>query len=381
MTELNNIKLKYFEYINSLEFKGGFRLTSNSEINPFSLCFAIFGLNLLKKNLTIEKNKKDWNETLRNNLLIVKKKRQKLDLRKDKYFLQLLTFTLSSLKILGTLESDPLKNLISDLIVKDVRKELDDLNVFEGSPQSGNFAMFMAIILIYSKDYLSLNTNSKINQWLDLHLSKMNKFGFWGDNSTISYLQFQNGYHQYQIFEYLNVESNIWINPSNAVNLLIDNDGHFAPYPGGGGCYDYDAIFFLTNNKNSNFNEEINQTYKELISLQNEDGGFCESKKVHPRNIKNLFFNLKHLLHGPLGVSTYEKLFNLINLSRPKHNRIHTHWTKYSRKWNESDLWDSWFRLLAIARIDCYKNNFQFQNWGFIDFPGIGYHNLFKMDK
>ena len=34
--------------------------------------------------------------------------------------------------------------------------------------------------------------------------------------------------------------------------------GGFAPYPGGGACYDYDAIFFLTYENNSiNFLKKI----------------------------------------------------------------------------------------------------------------------------
>ena len=30
------------------------------------------------------------------------------------------------------------------------------------------------------------------------------------------------------------------------VLLMGDKSGQFAPYPGGGGCFDYDAVFILT---------------------------------------------------------------------------------------------------------------------------------------
>ena len=62
----------------------------------------------------------------------------------------------------------------------------------------------------------------------------------------MSHLQFQNGYHQYEIFEYLNTLNVPWDNAAKNVSLLSDMHGHYAPYPGGGGCYDYDAIFMQT---------------------------------------------------------------------------------------------------------------------------------------
>ena len=61
-----------------------------------------------------------------------------------------------------------------------------------------------------------------------------------------------------------------------------------------------------------------------------------------------------------------------LTLLRFKHNKIKTHWTKYSREWHESNLWDSWFRMLTIARID-NSISLSSSNWGFINFPGIGH--------
>ena len=55
-----------------------------------------------------------------------------------------------------------------------------------------------------------------------------------------------------------------------------------------------------------------------------------------------------------------------------------THWTKYSRRWGESNLWDTWFRLLTIARIEISLENENINKWGFIKYPGIGYHYLLK---
>ena len=78
------------------------------------------------------------------------------------------------------------------------------------------------------------------------------------------------------------------------------------------------------------------------------------------------------------GEARIERLRQSVTLLRPKHNRIHTHWSQYSRRWNESDLWDSWFRMLTIARIDVALDPKKIVEWGFIDYPGIGFHPLLR---
>ena len=62
-------------------------------------------------------------------------------------------------------------------------------------------------------------------------------------------------------------------------------------------------------------------------------------------------------------------------LQRSKHNRIRTHWSHYSREWGESNLWDSWFRMATVARIQCSLDPAALSSWGFIDYPGIGHYS------
>ena len=72
----------------------------------------------------------------------------------------------------------------------------------------------------------------------------MNKYSLWGNNDF--YSQYQSSYHQYEIFNYLEID--IFDNKKlirNIINLQ-DFEGHYGPYPGGGGCYDFDAIKILT---------------------------------------------------------------------------------------------------------------------------------------
>ena len=120
------------------------------------------------------------------------------------------------------------------------------------------------------------------------------------------------------------------------------------------------------------FQHVLFKTANSIINSQNTDGGFSESLFIRPRNIGNMRRAIGHVW-GPNISASAERMKYCLNLLRPKHDRIHTHWSKYSREWHESDLWDSWFRLLTVARIDCAFNKENKKRWGLIKFPGIGY--------
>jgi len=238
-------------------------------------------------------------------------------------------------------------------------------------------AMFWAILLIHSRDILGFDTSRSIEEWIEFHIINMNKFGFWGNKRNMNYLMFQNGYHQYEVFDYLRINEDFWNLAAKNIDKLKDSDYQYAPYPGGGGCYDYDAIYILTSNNNKNdYLESVNKTVNSIIKSQNKDGGFCESHFIRPRNLKNILKNLNHFISSR-NKNKLEVLKRIISIQRPVHNKIHTHWTNYSRDWNESDLWDSWFRLLLIARYDIAYDPKKFSEWGFINYPGIGFHHMF----
>jgi len=266
------------------------------------------------------------------------------------------------------------------LVSNDIDTDLILVDALNGAPQSGNQAMFMAIILIHAHEYLGIDVSNLIDRWQELHLKSMNKFGFWGQNKTMSHLQFQNGYHQYEILDYFQTENTLWSEAADNVAILADKDGHFSPYPGGGGCYDYDAVYILTTaglDSVMRHKKLLLKTAESILTEQNADGGFCESHKIRPRSIDNLLLSVKHVFSAK-GDARIERLRQSVTLLRPKHNRIHGHWSQYSRRWNESDLWDSWFRMLTIARIDVALDPKRIEEWGFIDYPGIGYHSLLR---
>lgn len=359
---------------------GGFRLTPRSDCSPYATCFAIFGYRLLQEQQLLAAGRDSWTEMLRQALLERREATAKVaDIRCDKSYLQLLTFTLSALSILGTLSAEPLEELVVEVIPADLDAVLRRMRVFDGAPRSGNFAMFLAILLLHAGEYLERDTGPQLKRWVDRHLGTMNRFGFWGPAASMSHLQFQNGYHQYEILEFLGTPGVPWRLAATSVASLADTDGHFAPYPGGGGCYDYDAIFILTATTElaAQFSPLLVKSASTILSEQNPDGGFCESRRVRPRSVDNLLRAIRHVAAGR-GAARRERMRQAVTLLRRKHDRIQTHWTKYAREWGESDLWDSWFRMLAVARIDVALNPDRKASWGFIDYPGIGFHHSLR---
>jgi hypothetical protein len=379
--KFEEIQQSYNHFIDSCcQPEEGYRLSLNSEVTPYALCFAIFGKHLVGQIASISKEIELFDELLRSNLGVYKDKciRSKKNIATDKGYLQLLCFTLSALSIIETLNDNPLESHVIPLVKKEnVCEILQKPEIYSGKAGTGNLAMFYGILLIYSKEYLNKEVDELIDIWIEKHLNSINKNGFWGLSNRNLYLQFQNGYHQYEIFEYLGIQNQNQNMTSNFINSLADNIGHFAPYPGGGGCYDYDAIFLLTflgESLNSKYDALLNKTLQSILSEQNDDGGFSESLYIRPRSFKNLKSMTQHLIEKK-GRIRVERARFCLTLLRFKHNKIKTHWTKYSRDWHESNLWDSWFRMLTIARID-NSISLSSSNWGFINFPGIGYSHI-----
>ena len=382
--QLKNARLRYSQYISAcLRSDGEYCLTPSSDASSYALCFAIFGYKLLHAQDMIDEHRENWDQKLRDGLKAHKSICECRDsLSNSKPYMQLLTFSLSALSILGTLDSDLLTDAVMDVLPNSIEGALIDSGALKGVARSGNQAMFFAILLIYARDYLDLNAQADINRWITLHRDSLNRFGFWGTSRTMSHLQFQNGYHQYEIFEYLHAENIPWDDAAAAVASLADAEGHFAPYPGGGGCYDYDAVFVLTTKHELalRYRKLLICTAQSILNEQNLDGGFCESLRIRPRSLGNFLRSIFHVFEGH-GRARVERIRSTLTLLRPKHNRIHTHWSEYSREWGESDLWDSWFRMLTLARIDCALNPENAKNWGFIDFPGIGFHPSHRKGK
>ncbi len=374
-------KKNYLKFIEACQYGPvDFRLTLRAEPTGYARCFAVFGLHLLQEKDRLDAVRVPLVSALCNEIRSLRARSQCVPV--DKPYRQLLTFTLSALAILDGLDENPLEELVTEQLPENVPQQLTTNGSLEGYAQSGNQAMFLAIFLLHARNRLDRDVTEELNQWTDLHIASMNRFGFWGAGSKMCHLYFQNGYHQYEIFEYLGITNPQILKAVAAVQTLADAEGHFAPYPGGGGCYDYDAVFVLTPDgkiPNGTTEKLLRQTANTLLAEQTPEGGWGESCYVRPRNPIQLGRFFYHVASALPNLSLfYERLRYAVALQRPKHNRIHTHWSGYSREWNEANLWDSWFRLLTVARIQTAIDPERAGEWGFIDYPGIGYHPVFE---
>ena len=382
-TDLNPVRHKLQDFVNacssaSLEF----RLTPHADTSLYATCFAIYSLQLIRAIDRIE-DPKAMARHLQSGLRAIRPRDPKD--RQAKPYRQLLTFGLSALAILDELKNDPLEDLVGEQIDDNIKTTLLRAGVINGQAGSGNQAMFSAILMIHARDHLGMPVHAKLDEWIDIHIQHMNHFGFWGNPTGMTHLQFQNGYHQHEVLEYLGLDNPHLEQTLAAVRGLADHEGHFAPYPGGGGCYDYDAVFMLTPHgrvPDEATRRVLERTASTLLAEQNPDGGFCESLQVRPRSVAQLAGFVRHAWAARGNPDALrERLRYGLTLQRPKHNRIHTHWSRYSRGWNESDLWDSWFRMLALARIDVAMHPEHAGHWGFINYPGIGYHPSLRAGK
>ena len=366
--EFNN---EIVQVINSYKIGDlSFSMTSeNKKESHFALLFAIF-LSYLTSNFNrIFDNK----EKVKNKLILNFENYSKFNYLFDKSYLQFLTLTLSALYIIEGEKIDFKEKFIKKIENKEIKVKdfLEKFNCLKGKPSSGNYAMFLAIGLIYLDKFLKIDQKNEINDWVKLHLLNMNSFGLWGKNKNL-YSNFQNGYHQYEIMKFLNIK-NLPINKvSKSVQSLMNKYGGFAPYPGGGACYDYDAIFFLTYENNS-----INFLKKNMHLILNnfknnyiKNVGFSENFYCRPLNYKNLF---KLCTHPFINVDQQldEKILSLVSILRYKNGKIKNHWSENPYFWNKPNIFASWFRTLSIAKIDSRLN--LNERWKFINFPGIGF--------
>jgi hypothetical protein len=352
-----------------------FSLVPGGESSSFALCFGIFALHLTGRHRCLARRREEWIETLLQNLPLAR--RECCDIHTDKPYRQLLTLSLSALSILGGIRADGLAQPVLEQVAQDTAANLKASGALDGLPQSGNQALFQAILLLHAGRYLGRSTRAALDQWVTLHTSSMNRFGFWGSDAGPTHLHFQNGYHQYEIFEYLGVVNARESRAVQAVASLADRHGHYAPYPGGGACFDYDAVFLLTPNgrvaPEEGVAELLTRTFDTLLREQHADGGFCENRWLRPRH-KTLPGYVERILSARNPAVLKERVRYAITLQAPRHDRLQTHWSKDARRWSDSDLFSSWFRLLALARIECAFSPERASSWGFINYPGIGWH-------
>lgn len=374
---------------------GRYRMSESTDASPFTSCFACFIRYLLDdlRNLT-DSERSEWLNYLLSYQnpatgLFVDKEIEQRGLRDNHNFRyvtwQLTTFCISAVSTLGGELKYPLeiieKENLSDR--NGIYQWLETLN-WRNPWGSGNMAMFLGILLI--KNY-EMKQNEKTRDtvdaffdWHDLHQNP--KTGFWGKGRMSEYhYGLYGAYHQYLLYFY-------WNRKVRFQNKIIDKaltfqniDGLFAPQMGGGGCEDIDVIdslvnlYFRTNYKRREIEKTLRKAYSVIKSLQQENGGFIWGIRKHYSS----FIGFKMLFDVNKYSDWYEWYF--INRrywreqSKVKQARHSPGWHRAGIPIDESDLFSTWFRLLAVAITSYVLEDIPETeiNWRFLASPGLGW--------
>ena len=364
-----------------------YKMNETADATIFTTCFALFILDLFREvDKFTDEQKRQWIsyiQSYQDEKDGYFKLQESFHVDQERSWHQLTCFCLSSLGILGSEPCFPLRFIERWQTPDDVRDYLFQQGCHEGRHTSGNKAMFLGIFLTYEYERTGQeNYHSNIDAWFDFHDKHQNSFGFWGNDRQSRYIHgLQNGLHQFVVYFY-------WKRPLQRLERIVDvailtqdRDGFFAPTPGGEGCHDYDAIHTLvmahriSEYRRQDIEVSLKRAAKALRKNQNRDGGFFQSGKQvstwfdTARRIPVIFSR-----HHPY--LCYYRARKTLGVLLLKKHLIYTGWTRKDRRWTDSNLWDTWFRCLALAEIETVapmQSNINATNLRFHKTIGLGF--------
>ena len=388
-----DVRSSVLDWMKSVQMTDGtiynWRMNEGADATIFTSCFALFILDLFGE---VEKlparHIREWAEHIlsfqdeESGYFIdpSARTRARSETKGFRHLTQQLTcFCLSALGILGSSPRYPLTFLSEWPDDRSVKDYLGRIGCADGVRSSGNNAMFLGIFLSYQVErFRDESARQRLEAWFQWHNEHQNpNTGFWGTaRRLIYYGGFQNALHQFLVFNYWNRPISYAPRIIDRILAVQDTDGFFAPWPGGASCYEYDALDTLVHLSTRNLyrrQEVIDALAKALESLvrtQNADGGFCQSL-MRPKNAPELLQSLYRRRSADPYLYCYRAKATLRSM-RPKVSTIRTGWTQIGRTWTDSNLWDTWFRCLAIAEVQTALSEADLP-WRFHDVIGLGW--------
>lgn len=360
--ELHGIKERALSWLESMRVdQVNYRMNEDASANIFTSCFALFILDLLGEVDKFDDTRRNewitYIQSFQNEEYGYFEPEQYLHKDTERNRLQLTCFCLSALGILGSHPTYALKYLNEFQSPQDVDDYLFERNVHQGARGSGNKSMFLGVALSYEYERTGEERLKKlIDTWFDFHDRFQNAHGFWGGTyEDLYYHGFQNGLHQLVVYYYWGRQVSREAEMVDAIIGLQGSDGHFNVVPGGSSCKDFDAVHILIHARNSTkgyeerIDNSLRKTFAGLIANQNPDGGFCQSQSK-PKNIGDIVRQLPYYTSGHKPYHWYYRLRKAVGIVRTR-SRGATGWTPEGREWNQSNLWETWFRLLTLAEI------------------------------
>lgn len=267
---------------------------------------------------------------------------------------QLTGYCLSALRLLGARPRHALEFIRPWFAPEFTREWLEGLN-WAAASNSGNKAMFVGIMLAEEAE----RGAAGLEAWFDWHDANTDPAsGFWGRGRASRFWEGMQGYvHQLVVYNYCGREQPSLNAAARRTLALQQADGLFSPKGGGGACDDLDALHILTSahRRFAGLRPEIEAALMRaragILANQNEDGGFCWAQR--PRFGLGDWWQVKR--HN-LDLRQPDKLYVALRAAlagQMKLNRkIETGWSDDGRAWDQSSLWDTWFRLLGMAEIE-----------------------------
>lgn len=222
---------------------------------------------------------------------------------------------------------------------------------------TSNKIMFLFYFLTYEQERLNVD-NSKLIEYLFTFLDSKQDVntGFWGtqEGTTLERGMF-GAAHIYLYYDFHERDMN---HKEAIVDNVLGLQNLYGLYGAGlgGACEDYDAIEILsilakhTGHAAELVQKSLSKTYSVICKCQRRDGSFPYS--IDTRSISR---KLKDIIKRRLYVYKYSG------------------WQKMTSSKFESDLWGTYFRVLAIAKIERILGIGDSNKYKFYSLPGWGH--------
>jgi hypothetical protein len=305
--------------------------------SPFAACFLILALNEIGMNprdvIDINALFEEF-ETLKDDQGIYRYASEG-SLKSE---FQLTCFILSVKDLLGyPIESYDVLKVFKDY-GNSVVQILDNIGVKKGLRGSGNSAMFFAILAQFDVNHTEL-----ISEWFDYHDSMES---IWWTCNKDAYNHWQNGYHQLMVYNFYSREVPKSKDKYNSVLKCLNRDYSFSKWPGGDGCYDYDAVYALIMLESNIPKVILRGICRHITECMDVAGG-----------VQNRWIRAYGLVLGTMisltqiKVDFFTRMLSLLKFILLNKGRQKLIWSDHPRHLGGVNLWETWFRLAALRKV------------------------------
>ena len=399
----NKLRNDSLTWVESMRLKnspyGKYKFCSNGHVTTMSSCFALFIRELLNdlENIS-DMDRQEWIDYLKSSQdqstgLFYDPEYNRSDLKgkhNEEYFLHQNTmFCLSALNALDSKQNYQLSFLEKYKDDEYLITWLKSLNWSNPWLVSNN-VMFIMYFLLFELETNNKSVNARYINIIFSYLDSIQdpETGYWGTNQGSSLFNGMAGaFHFYFSYMYCNRHIQYVEKIIDSTLALQHHDGLFSPAGGGGHCEDLDAIDILvkfsqlSSYRKIEVSNSLNRAIHALLANQNLDGGFCYAK-LYRYSLSDWKKSIRHL-YNEKNIQLKDK-FLLLSIQVGKQALLpfikeyrwnYSSWNLMNCKINESDMWSTWFRLLAIALIDSSDGNGKNIDWVFRKQAVLGWHN------